>query len=87
MAKVAIRHTLDSYLSNTDNDLTADQDLVIITGRGRNSAYEPILKSTTLDLLWNEYQLEGKQDPTNPGRVIVDSNTLLQFVATNSWVL
>lgn len=87
MAKVALRYTLDSYLSNRNNNVTADQNLVIITGRGKNSAYEPILKSTTLDLLWNEYQVRGKLDPTNPGRVIVDSDTLLQFVATKSWVL
>jgi DNA-nicking Smr family endonuclease len=85
MAKVALRSTLDSCLAKKRPEF-AGKDLVIITGIGHNSANEPILKSTTLDLLRTEYQIKGEVDPFNPGRVVVDSDTLLQFVNSKSWV-
>ena len=77
---------MDSYLVNAKTEISPNQDLVIITGRGRNSVQDPILKATTLELLRNEYEIEGKVDPSNPGRVVVDSNTLLEFIACKSWV-
>jgi pentatricopeptide repeat protein len=85
MAKVALRSALDSSLAKKQTEFTG-KDLVIITGIGHNRATEPILKSITLDLLSSEYQITAKVDPLNPGRVVLDSDTLLKFVNSKSWV-
>ncbi|KAG7362725.1 PPR: pentatricopeptide repeat domain containing protein [Nitzschia inconspicua] len=84
MTKAALRHVIDTWLDESDTTGGLHSELVIVTGKGLNSASEPVLRKTVTDLL-QEYGIEGKVDETNAGRVIVDVRNLLECFDSRSW--
>jgi pentatricopeptide repeat domain-containing protein 1 len=84
MAKAALRNTLDTWLDETDHTGGLSTDLVIITGKGLNSASDPVLQNTVAEVL-HEYGLEGTTDQTNSGRIVVDIESLLECFSKRSW--
>lgn len=85
MAKAAVRSTMESYLRKKRNSESLKADLVIITGKGKHSANNPILQSTTLKILQKEFGVDGRVDDSNEGRIIVDLEVLRSFVSSKSW--
>jgi pentatricopeptide repeat protein len=84
MTRVALRNVLDVWLDESDETGGLNAELVIITGKGLNSAAEPVLRNTVLEVL-QEYGIEGKVDERNSGRVVVDIKNLLECFESKSW--
>ena len=87
MAKAAIRSCMDAYLLKKKIIREGSgNDLVIITGKGLNTARGdlPVLQGTTLNLLEKEYGLKGTVEDSNQGRVVVDTEKLKDFVERRS---
>jgi len=84
MAKAAVRSLLDGYSSRNDRD-SCHNDLLIVTGKGLHSEENPVLKNSIISVLANEYGIEATVDEHNPGRVIVPSYSLEQFLERRKW--
>lgn len=87
MGKAAIRSCMDAFLQKKGFFLEdSGNDLVIITGKGLNTADGelPVLQSTTLELLEKEYGIFGHVEDVNQGRVIVKRDILKEFVQKRS---
>ena len=83
MAKTAIRSVMDNYQARSHDNITVD--LIIITGKGLRSVEAPILASAVAGVLQNEYHVVARQDEFNEGRLIVDVESLKNFVARGNW--
>ncbi|KAL3908076.1 MAG: hypothetical protein SGILL_008621 [Bacillariaceae sp.] len=84
MAKAALRNTFDQWLDENDDAGGLSEDLVIITGKGLNSAADPVLQNAAKEVLL-EYGIQGAVDQTNTGRIIVDIEKLLDCFGNRSW--
>jgi pentatricopeptide repeat domain-containing protein 1 len=92
MAKAAVRSYLDSLLASRNNAVVNDLGWTIIVGKGlRSRDNEPILLPTLRKLLEHEYGIDVSKSKSsedgeiNTGRLVVDGDTLRQFVASKSW--
>jgi pentatricopeptide repeat domain-containing protein 1 len=93
MAKAAVRSYLDSLLaSRNKNAIIDDHGWTIIVGKGlRSRDNEPVLLPTLRKLLEHEYDIDALKSKSsengenNIGRLIVDADTLRQFVAAKRW--
>jgi pentatricopeptide repeat domain-containing protein 1 len=84
MAKAALRNTLDTWLDENHNSGVLVEDLVIITGKGLNSAAVPVLQNAAKEVLL-EYGIQGEIDSANTGRIVVDIDNLLECFGNRSW--
>jgi pentatricopeptide repeat domain-containing protein 1 len=84
MAKAAIRKTMDTWLDEKDNSGGLSGDFVIITGKGKHSAFQPVLQRATKKALL-EYGIKADTDKSNRGRIVVCMRDLLDCFENKSW--
>ena len=53
--------------------------MVFITGRGRRSTDEALLRPMVLRVLREDFGLEGRVQPANPGRVVIRATQVRAF--------
>lgn len=86
MAKTAIRSLMEHFLSSQNPIHDLSKDLVIIVGKGKGSENnEAVLMPAVQRVLLEEYEIEGKVDASNTGRLVLESPTLQSFVRSKSW--
>ena len=62
------------------------KDLILIVGKGKGSRDgKPILLPEIMNLLREEYGIEGLIDQNNTGRIRIPSPSLIDFVRSRSW--
>jgi len=76
LARAAIRAHVEDLLSPSAAKV---DDWVIIVGKGLRSEGEPVLMTTVLKLLKNDYCLDAYVDDNNKGRVVVRSTAIEEF--------
>ena len=76
---------MDSYLDGSLGTQSPAGNLVIITGKGRNSAKEPILRKTTLGVLEDEYDVKGVVEESNEGRIVIGRAEMVKLAETKAW--
>jgi pentatricopeptide repeat domain-containing protein 1 len=79
MARAAIRGHVDSIVLS--KSWSADDDWVIVVGKGLRSEDEPVLLSAAMSLLRDEYGIEASVDPENAGRIVVPFAQLQKYVS------
>ena len=85
MAKVAVNSVMNSLLkSNSHHDKR--KDLVIIVGKGKGSRDgKQVLLPEIMNLLQEEYSIQGMIERNNTGRIRIPSPYLIDFVRSRSW--
>ena len=74
MAKCAVRHYFESIIKRKPME-----DAVIIVGKGNRSKEEPVLRSTIVNLLKDEYNVEVAVEPSNTGRLRIAREALQSY--------
>jgi pentatricopeptide repeat protein len=85
MAFAAVRQVMDTWCDeNDDSGGGISGDLHIITGKGIHSRGEPVLQKVAIGVL-KEYNVDCRADASNPGRVVVGYQDLLECFSSKSW--
>ena len=84
MAKIAVRSYVTSLLSSKKS-LPCSDDAVFITGKGRRSEEKPVLQSTIIQLLCDEFGINAHVDEENAGRVRIPKASIETFVEEMKW--
>lgn len=84
MACSAVRSHLDSLLVRGKESI-ADDDLVIIVGKGLRSSDGVKLFPAIQRLLLEDYGISVDVDEENRGRVVITTRSLQSLIARRSW--
>ena len=80
MAKIAVRTVIDSLFSARPMR-SKNEDLIVITGKGRGSVDGiRVLMPEVKNFLLDEFNIKSFIDENNTGRLIIQSEELINFV-------
>lgn len=62
---------MDSFLERNNDGAAHSKVLTVITGKGKNSENDPVLKDAVLSVLEKECGVSAQNDEKNSGRLVV----------------